>query len=181
MSSLDTKTARLYAKSLFDSLSQDQLDSYSKALAEFAALWQSSSELREAMESPVVSSSEKYRVLKDLSDQIQSDSTKLSNFLCLLQSNKRLSGISQISAAFDQMLAHLKKLLSIEVTSAFEIDSGERQALESKLRTEHGAMVSVSWQVDPELLGGLRIQSGDKLLDGSIRSSLERLRSELSA
>jgi F-type H+-transporting ATPase subunit delta len=103
------------------------------------------------------------------------------NFLQLLVENDRFGYLPEIGQEFAAAVAQLKKSLALEVVSAFPLPSDERSSLETRIKGEFGAMASISWSVDPLILGGLLIKAGDKLLDGSVGGSLERIRAELVA
>ena len=55
----------------------------------------------------------------------------------------------------------------------------ETRALTARLEQTTGGRVSLETQVDPSLLGGLVVRVGDRLIDGSVRGRLERLRNRL--
>ncbi len=68
---------------------------------------------------------------------------------------------------------------NVVVTSAHELSTAEREKLETKLRADHGSDVRVAYEIEPELLGGLRIRVGDRILDYSVASRLDALRQRL--
>jgi F-type H+-transporting ATPase subunit delta len=68
---------------------------------------------------------------------------------------------------------------NVVVTSAHELSSSERDRLEAKLQAEHGADIRVRYEVDPDLLGGLRIRIGDRVMDHTVAARLDALRGRL--
>lgn len=96
----------------------------------------------------------------------------------------RLSTISQNLVAqkprgYFQILKELTRLVRLEldkrratVESAAALSSGEQSALEQSLKTKFGSDISTTFQVDPSLLGGLRIKVGSDVWDGSISARL---------
>ena len=66
------------------------------------------------------------------------------------------------------------------MTSATDLDAADAEALRQRLETMTGMRVELQRLVDPDLLGGLSVRIGDRLIDGSVRGRLERLRTELS-
>jgi F-type H+-transporting ATPase subunit delta len=64
-------------------------------------------------------------------------------------------------------------------TSASALTADEVRALTQRLEQETGGRVELDVEVDPTLLGGLVVRIGDRLIDGSVRSRLERLRNQL--
>lgn len=80
------------------------------------------------------------------------------------------------------ILTALQRLARLEmarrevlVESALELDPGSKQRVESGLIAEHGSKLNIQYQVNPTLLGGLRIRVGDDVLDGTVQGRLDRL------
>jgi len=67
------------------------------------------------------------------------------------------------------------------VTSAVPLTTDETAAIRTRVEAMAGASIELRTEVDPDLLGGLTVQVGDRLLDASIRGRLERLRDQLHA
>jgi F-type H+-transporting ATPase subunit delta len=64
------------------------------------------------------------------------------------------------------------------VESAVDIDQGLKEKIAANLRTRYGDDVTVSYKLNPDLLGGLRIKIGDDVWDGSVRQRLNRLQQQ---
>ncbi|MCA9868782.1 MAG: ATP synthase F1 subunit delta [Caldilineae bacterium] len=71
------------------------------------------------------------------------------------------------------------KAVVAEVTSAVELTSEERAAIEKRLVDQFGLGLDFRFNVDPDILGGLLIRVGDKLLDTSVASRLVAMRQSL--
>jgi F0F1-type ATP synthase membrane subunit b/b' len=69
--------------------------------------------------------------------------------------------------------------MSVEVTTALPLTSEEQEALRRRLSEQVGAQADVRFRVDPEILGGLVVRAGDRVLDGSVAGRLEGMRSSL--
>jgi F-type H+-transporting ATPase subunit delta len=83
---------------------------------------------------------------------------------------------------YQSILSALQRLLRLEqarrqvtVESAVEMDEATRQRVVAGLSNQYGPDLVVSYQVTPELLGGLRIRVGDDVFDGSVQNRLDRL------
>jgi F-type H+-transporting ATPase subunit delta len=72
-----------------------------------------------------------------------------------------------------QGIEHAKAITAVAMTDA------ERQALIDRLQSQTGKRIVLETEVDPELLGGLVLQTGDKLVDASVRARLQSLRERL--
>lgn len=175
----DEKAAKRYARALFNLSVSANADSMAAALAAFQKVWSEQAELREMMENPAVAESERRLVLQDIAQMVAAGDSQFRDFLSLLLSNRRLSSISLIAEAFEQILAEFKRLLSIEVVSAFELAAEEKAATERRIREQipatYASLISIQWTVDRSLIGGLLVRSGDLLLDGSLQGVLARM------
>ena len=103
------------------------------------------------------------------------------NFLRLLADNRRLGFLPEISRLFQVLKDEAEGLVDVQVTSAVAMGDSELQVLEAALAKRFGRKVRVHTNVDPALIGGAVVRAGDLVIDGSIKSRLERLAYELTA
>jgi F-type H+-transporting ATPase subunit delta len=103
------------------------------------------------------------------------------NFFRLLADNKRLGYLPEISRVFDQLKDEAEGVVDVTVTSAAPMAQGEQGALAASLEKRFGRKVRVHAEVDAGLLGGATVRAGDLVIDGSLKSRLERLAYELTA
>ena len=96
------------------------------------------------------------------------------------------SFVTQKPRNYISVLKNYKRLLRLEVEkrqatieTASEVDSAIRSALVANLKSKYGDDLATDFQVDPQLLGGMRIRVGSDVWDGSVRNRLERLQHEL--
>jgi F-type H+-transporting ATPase subunit b len=68
---------------------------------------------------------------------------------------------------------------SAEVTSALPLTTEEKEAIKQDVLSQVGDQATVTFRVDPAILGGLIVRVGDKVLDGSVGGQLESLRQSL--
>lgn len=168
-----------YAQALLESYQATEFDQVAQALKLISAAWQSHSELRSVIGNPALPLKERAAVIADLAAKLLPADDKFARFCNLLLENGRVNILPEISLAFTQLVEQVRQLLALEVTSAFPADATELSDFTNKLRAEFGAMSSVDWKVDSSLLGGLIIKNGDTVLDNSVRSALERARTQL--
>ena len=168
-----------YAQALIDSYQASQFDQVSQALKDLTEAWESHRELRSTVENPALSLSERAAVIADLAAKVLPGDDKFARFCDLLMHNGRFKLLPEISRAFTRLVEQVRRLLALEVTSAFPSDAAELSEFTNKLRAEFGSMSSVEWKVDAALLGGLVIKNGDTVLDNSVRTALERARAQL--
>lgn len=99
--------------------------------------------------------------------------------VALLVRRHRFALIARISAAYTQLVEQRAGIARARVTTAVELDRAAREALVSRLSNATGRTIHATFAVDPDLLGGARIQVGDRLVDASLRSRLHSLGRQL--
>ncbi len=104
---------------------------------------------------------------------------RLTNFLELLAERHRMPALFRIRRSFDAMWAEENKLLPVSVTSAVELDEGIVEEIGKEIEEQTGRRVELSASVDPDVLGGLRLQVGNMVLDATVRNRLEQLRKQV--
>jgi F-type H+-transporting ATPase subunit delta len=179
MSRSPGKIAKRYARALFESYDPSKLEEIAAALQDLANAWTSNESLRTALVNPAVPLSERQSIVEDIARRAGNNDQFLINFSCLLLENGRIASLPEVATGFALLLDLLKKRLALEVTSAFDIDGGEREQILDQVRRDFGGLASIEWHVDKEIIGGLRIQAGDLLLDGSVSGALADLRTSL--
>lgn len=92
-----------------------------------------------------------------------------------------LSLVKEVSGRLAQVASGAAVAIKAEITSAIELTEKEKEQLRHRLRAEYGEGTTFTFQVDPSLLGGLRVRVGDKLIDTSIASRLATLRESLTS
>jgi len=101
------------------------------------------------------------------------------NLACFLVAKNRLRILPDLTSEFERLLnAHYGREQA-EVTTAVPISNEERDKIEEYLAAIVSKRIVLNLKVDPDTLGGLVARIGDKLIDGSVRSSLEELRRSL--
>jgi F-type H+-transporting ATPase subunit delta len=173
------KIARRYARALIGVYEPSKLDSIRIALNETAKTYEEIPSLQHALQNPGFSITERQSVLKTISQKIIPGNENFSNFLSLLLESGRIASIKQIATQFSIMLDDLRKLLALKVTSACKVSESEMKEFKSSIEKQFGSLASVEWFEDKNLIGGLKINAGDRLLDGSVRGSLDRLQASL--
>jgi ATP synthase F1 delta subunit len=87
--------------------------------------------------------------------------------------------IFRMRRRFDEMWAEENRQLDVTLTSAVELDPEVVERVGAKIERQTDRKVQLRSQVDGDLLGGLVLQVGNMVLDGSIRNRLEKLRKEV--
>ena len=166
--------AEVYARSLFDVAKEhDQLDEIHEQLGQFADVLAENRQLQVFFFSPYFSSEEK----KDnVPKVIDGGNEYFVRFLQLLAEKHRLPVLFRIRREFDDLWRKEQHLLEVSVTSAVELDEETVRGIGSKIEEQTGQRVQLTSAVDPDLIGGIVIRVGNKVLDASVRNRLERFR-----
>jgi len=171
--------ARRYARALLElGLEEGQLDSMVREIDAVAEAWDTSPELRNALENPIVSLAAKKAVMSDLAEALQGSATAR-RALLLLVDRRRTRALPYIASALREMADARKGLLRAEVTTAEPLSEGYYARLQKQLETMTGQRVVVERRTDPSLIGGVITRIGDRILDGSLRTRLQSLRDAL--
>jgi len=104
---------------------------------------------------------------------------KMLNLIGLMLRRGRIEELPRLAAEFRRLDDQRQGITRATVTSAMALTTDEVDALTQRLEQTTGGRVELDSRVDPDLLGGLVVQLGDRLIDGSVRSRLERLRNQL--
>jgi F-type H+-transporting ATPase subunit delta len=99
--------------------------------------------------------------------------------LDLLTENGRLDYLPEIAEQFQALEAEAENVADVEVVSATALGEAQKERLAAALRARLRRDVRLQCSVDPALIGGAVVRSGDLLIDGSLKGKLERLETEL--
>ena len=103
------------------------------------------------------------------------------NFIQVLAENRRLDVLPNIYAMFTQLKADYEKEIDVDVLSATKLLKKQQTSIGAALEKRLARKVKLNCSVDPTLLAGLVIKAGDTVIDGSLRSKLNRLADALQA
>jgi F-type H+-transporting ATPase subunit delta len=168
------EAARVYAEALFDvAREKGKLDSIRDDLAQFADAVAGDRDLQVFFFSPYFSTAEKVGGLKRA---VSGADTELLNFLELLIEKQRMTEVFRIRRALDELWKQENRRIEVTVTSAVELDPAVVEKVGEEIERQTGQKVELASRVDGEILGGIVLQVGNKVLDASIRARLEKLR-----
>ena len=103
------------------------------------------------------------------------------NFVRVLAENDRLALLPEIRAQFDALKNAREGVVEAEVLSAFELSEAQVADLVQRLEKKTGRQVRAKVTLDRELIGGIKVVLGDKVIDGSARAQLGALETALKA
>ena len=106
-------------------------------------------------------------------------SDPVQNLIQLLLRRGRIEELGRVAAEFRRLDDQRQGITHATVTSAAPLTPDELRALTARLEQSTGGRIALATQIDESLLGGLVVRVGDRLIDGSVRGRLERLRNQL--
>lgn len=101
------------------------------------------------------------------------------NFLNTLAENRRLGILPEIAAMYEILRAEVENIADVQITSAVALSDSQRDRLSVALRKRMKREIRLHCDVDPALIGGAVVRSGDLVIDGSLKAGLERLAGDL--
>jgi F-type H+-transporting ATPase subunit delta len=174
-----TAAAR-YARALFDvSVKHRDLRQVESDVVGFAALLEGHDDLGRVLLNPAIPTAGKTAIVDALLDRMDPLEAPVAKLLRLLAERDRLVLLPDIVEAYrDRLLRHLG-IVEARVTTAMAVSDDRLAAIERRLSTASGGKITMTADVDAELLGGLVARLGTTVYDGSIANHLERMRSSL--
>jgi F-type H+-transporting ATPase subunit delta len=101
------------------------------------------------------------------------------NLIGLMLRRGRIEQLPRVAAEYRRLDNARQGITLATATSAAPLSPDEVQALTARMEQLTGGRVELDLRTDPSLLGGLVVRIGDRLIDGSVRGRLERLRNQL--
>jgi F-type H+-transporting ATPase subunit delta len=174
-------TAQRYAAALADvAMEHKSAEAVKRDLAAFVEMFFTSSDLRNALESPAVNREVKLKVITTIAATMGLN-TAVRNFVCLVVDHRRTEMLREMDRVFATELNKRLGIEEAEVTSARELSGAEKKELTTVLERRTGKKIEARFQEDKALLGGAIVRLGSTIYDGSVREQLNRLRERLEA
>ena len=168
---------RMYARALYEAArDQGRVDVVRSQLTELATAMETTPELEAFLSNPQLDPGAKASVL----DEVTTDGDPVvRNFVRVVASKGRAGQIRPIVEEFEAIVDREQGRLTVELTTAYELDDTETAAIVRQIEQASGRTVEATRSVDPGLIGGLILQAGSLRVDASVRGRLNRLRREL--
>jgi F-type H+-transporting ATPase subunit delta len=179
--------ARPYARALFaDAQGKDaQTLEALASLLDILAMSVKVSDMDQAIKNPNVQSEQVIEILAGICEDADATSVKtfgkdhLNEWLVLLSSANRLGYLPEMAELFSDECAKNQGAIDVIVSSAEPLSAAQKDLIIKQLSAKWNKTVQADYQNDPTLLGGVRIQAGDWVLDRSIADKLLRLSEDI--
>jgi F-type H+-transporting ATPase subunit delta len=137
-----------------------------------------SRDLQIALLSPAVNKARKSAVISKISDVLGLHRT-IRNFLSVVTKHGRTTQLKSMRQSFEDVVDERLGWVRAEISSALELDAGQRQEIERALGVKLDKFIRADYKVDPALLAGVRALVGSKEYDATLRGKLEAMRESL--
>lgn len=165
--------ARPYARAAFEHAdSKSNLGEWETQLMQLAALC-SEPKVADALNAPELSGEQRAELLLSLGGE--DFGAELGNFVGVLAEQKRLDLAGDISELFQDMKAQREKSVDVHIATAYELTEEQTTQLSNTLTKTLDREVVLTCDVDTSLIGGVRVNAGDLVIDATVQGRLNKL------
>jgi F-type H+-transporting ATPase subunit delta len=173
-----TTIARNYAEALLVLARKDNgLDGWGEAINGVVTAMESDARLRRFLQAPQISATEKIAVIgKAFSGKLPKNMVR---FIQKAVQNRRQMLLPQIAVEYGNLVDEATGRIHAQVTLSREATDADRKVIATQLSRAFAKTVVPHLSVNPEILGGVVVRVGDRVMDGSVRKRLKTLRARI--
>ncbi|KFH48655.1 ATP synthase subunit-like protein [Hapsidospora chrysogenum ATCC 11550] len=169
-----------YATALYTAAAKSStLDPTAKAIATLGALLQKDPKLAEILSAPTLVEADKKAIVDELTKQAGVQGPTIKNFLDTLAENNRLGLLGDVCEKFSTIISAVRGEVEMKVTSAQNLDNKTLSRLETAVAKSayvgQGKKLKVTNEVNPDIVGGLIVEIGDRTIDLSVSSRIAKM------
>lgn len=171
-----TAAARRYARAVFELAQQEgEIDRWAQRLARIRELFRDPA-VSDVLSNPTIPTEQREALIAMAPHLVDQEATNLAR---LLVESGRVRNAAEIEAEFSAMADEAAGRVRATVTTAIELDAHDRDRIARELTKRLSKDVRLSVVVDPKILGGLKLQFGDRVIDATVATRLDQLRRRL--
>jgi F-type H+-transporting ATPase subunit delta len=175
MSLVETRYAEAFVNL---ALERNQVEQYKTELYKVLDIYQKHNELKAFLLNMKINANIKKETIEKVFNQ--NVSSEVRNLLKLLLDKKRIKYLPGIVEQFSSIADKKRNILNITVYSAFPLEDSQVERIKDKYRKIYNAAsVKADIRIDKNLIGGIKIKIGDKIIDATIVSKVEMLKEML--
>tara|TARA_B100000579_G_C22453539_1_gene675427 strand:+ start:148 stop:705 length:558 start_codon:yes stop_codon:yes gene_type:complete len=165
-----------YASALYELATEKKVvDPVLNDLLNLKTILKENKELSLVIKSPLISSPDKLNIFNSLLEKIKAN--ELTNtFLKVIEQNKRFSNLVSIISQFININSHKRGDVLADITSANELNDDQKTNITNQLKSILGDKLSLNFDVDKNIMGGLIIKVGSKMIDTSLSNKINKLK-----
>jgi F-type H+-transporting ATPase subunit delta len=170
--------AEVYARALFElALEQGALAQVADELHSLRDLLSAEKDLAAFFAHRTIAAERRATSLRNIFEGRVSDLTL--RFMLVLNRNGRMAVLAHVADAFDKLVKEHRGEIDVEVHTARPLDAGQLDRVRDKVSAALGKTAVLHARIDENLIGGLKLRVGDKLIDASVRNQLQRIKQQL--
>jgi F-type H+-transporting ATPase subunit delta len=173
-----TAAAKRYAKAVFELASADgDFDQWSRRLARIREML-ADPEVAAVLSNPTIATERREALVATSPHLFDQQATNLAR---LLVESGRIADAAAIEEEFQSLVDDAEGRVRATVTTAIELGAHDRERVAAELSKRLQKEVKLTVVVDPRVIGGMRLQYGDRVVDATVANRLEQLRRRLAA
>ena len=173
-----SRAAIRYAKAILETaVSSGKANQVNDDMKSIINAVNSSTDLKDFLASPIITSEVKMNVLSEIFGSVQADTKSLFR---LLQENKRFEILEAIATQFNAQFDEMNGVEVAKVTTAFPITADIEAKILAKATSISTKKITIQNTVDPSIIGGFILRIGDKQYNASVSNRLQELKREFS-
>ena len=171
--------AKRYAQAIFElGVETSNVALLTDDVKHLAQAYEASAELRSVLENPLVSAEDRKALVDELSTRLNLSPLGRNTFGLLVE-RRRIAALPAIAKELAKLADERAGIVRGKVTSAVPLSETYFQKLQREIESLTGKKVLLERNQDPELIAGLVVQIGDRIIDGSVRARLDQMREQL--
>jgi F-type H+-transporting ATPase subunit delta len=173
--------ARPYAEALFEAAGAAGREAAGQWLPSLEALSALATQpaVAQGLSNPRLSDAQRFELLAGLAGQALP--APVAELLKLVLKNERLPALGEVAAQFRQLKNRAEGVADCLIESAFPMSAGDTAGLVGALSKKFPFQLKPEVRVNPQLIGGVRVTVGDRVLDSSVRARLDAMQARLTA
>ena len=177
---IESQVARRYATSLFRTAKRiDQVDRILEDLKAIADLLIKDPNLKNFLEAPQILDQHKKELLTTAFKNLISEA--LFSFLLLVLEKHRIEYLLAMAEEYERLVKEDQGILQARITTARPLDPAFADRLKEELEKNTGKRIEAILRIEPQIIGGIVVILGNKIIDKSIRHQLDELKEEMLA
>ncbi len=165
-----------YASALYDLAAEKKLvDPVLEDFSNLKNILKDNKELSLVVKSPLITSIDKLNIFESLLKKINANELT-STFLKVIEKNKRFSNLASIITQFMNINSQKRGDVLADITSADELNDDQKNNITNQLKSILGDKLSLSFDVDKNIMGGLIVKVGSKMIDTSLANKINKLK-----
>lgn len=169
------QTSKAYAQALFSiALEQQKVTEFAQYLEQIQSIFDENPDYYSYLKTPALPLSERLRAIEDAFGTTMPE--EIVSYLKLLCEHGQIGVLKDSISEFLKLEMAVSNTATVTITSAIALSEPQKEKLIQKLEAKYRKNLCPVYQVDSALLGGIRIEMEDKVIDGSIVKRLQSLK-----